>query len=176
MTAGDSRNIDTVHHNVDGSADAQHDTGATSERRSVGPAPRPTSVRHGGTGVHHVVYPRVPTPVQRVAQQMEVLQGRPERDRPAGDTTVLRVSYTGGRDGQDGHPSVRRRPPGDTDISDHAHSANTQIGQAFHRATEPRVHVAQLVQRTGTAHAVPGHGRTDILQPGVFRRERGREH
>lgn len=64
--AGDSCDIDTVHHYVDGGADAQHDTVAASGDK--GGDPRQPGVRHGGAGVHHVVHPRVSAPVQRVAQ------------------------------------------------------------------------------------------------------------
>lgn len=176
VTAGDSRDLDTVHHYVDGGADAEHDTGDAGERRGEGRVPGQPSVRHGGAGVHHVVHARVPAAVQRVPEQVEVLQGRPERDRPAGHTAVLRVPDPGGRDGQDGHAPVRRRAPRHTDIPDHAHTAHPQAGPALHRAPEPRVHVAQLVQGAGPAHAVPGHGRADILQPRVLRRERGARH
>jgi len=172
--AGDSCDIDTVHHYVDGGADAQHDTVAASG--DEGGDPGQPGVRHGGAGVHHVVHPRVSAPVQRVAQQVEVLQGRPERDRPAGHTAVLRVADTGGGNGQDGHAPVRRRAPRHTDIPNHAHTPHTQTGPALHRPAEPRVHVAQLVQRARSAHAVPGHGRADILQSGVLRREGGAGH
>lgn len=171
VTTGDSRNIDTVHHNVDGRADAQHDTEVSNKRGRR--EPRQSAVRHGGAVVHHMVHARILAPVQCVAQQMEVLQGWPERHRLAGHTAVLRVPDTGGRDGQDGSASVRRRPPGDTDIPDHAHTSYTEISPAFYRFAESWVHVAQLVQRAGPAHAVLGHGRVDIFQPGVFCRERG---
>jgi len=73
VTVGDRRNIDTVHHNVDGRADAEHDTDVASERRVEGRVPRQSGVRHGRAGVHHVVHARIPAAVQRVAQQMEVL-------------------------------------------------------------------------------------------------------
>lgn len=163
MTAGDRRHIDTVHHYVDGSVDAEHDTSDAGEGRDQGRVPGQPAVRRGRTGVHHVVHTRVPVAIQRVAKQMEVLQGWPERHRPAGHTAVLRFADTGGRDGQDGHASVRRRSPRHTDIPDHAHTPHTETGPTLHRPTEPRVHVAQLVQGAGPAHAVPGHGRADIL-------------
>lgn len=142
--AGDSSHIDTVHYYVDGGTDAEHDTVAASgdnERRDPGQP----GVRHGGVSVHHVVHARVLAPVQRVAQQVEVFQGWPERDRSAGHTAVLRVADTGGRDGQDGHTPVRRRAPRHTDIPHHAHTSYTQAGPALHRPAEPRVYVAQLV-------------------------------
>jgi len=172
--AGDSRDIDTVHHYVDGGADVEHDTVASSGDEGCNPGQ--SGFRHGGAGVYHVVHARIPAPVQRVAQQVEVFQRRPERDRSAGHTPVLCVAHTGGRDGQDGHTPVRRRAPRHTDIPHHAHTSHTQVGPALHRPAEPRVHVAQLVQGAGPAHVVPGHGRADILQPGVLRREGGAQH
>lgn len=99
---------------------------------------------------------------------MEVLQRRPKRDRPACHTAVLRITHIGGGDGQDRHSSVRRRTPRHTDIPNHADTAHTQVGPALNRTSKSWVHITQLVQRARPAHVVSGHGRTDILQPGVL--------
>jgi len=93
--AGDSRDIDTVHHYVDGGADAEHNT-ITASGDDEGCDPRQSCFRHGGAGVYHVVHARIPAPVQRVAQQVEVFQRRPERYRSSSHTAVLRVSDIGG--------------------------------------------------------------------------------
>lgn len=94
---------------------------------------------------------------------MEVLQGRPKRDRSAGHTAVLRVAHIGGGDGQDRHASVRRRAPRHTDIPNHADTAHTQVGPPLYRTSKSRVYITQFVQRAGPAHVVLGHGRANIL-------------
>lgn len=176
VTTGNSRHIDTVHHNVHCRTDVKYDTGNAGERRSEGRIPGQSIVRHGRVGVHYVVYAGIPVTVQRVTEQMEIFQRWPKRDRLASHTAVLRVANTGRGDGQDGHASVRRRAPCDTDIPNHAYTAYIETGPTFHWAAEPRIHTAQLIQGARPAHAVPGNGRVDILQSGVFRGERGTRH
>lgn len=122
-----------------------------------------------------MVHPRVRAQVQCFPQQVEILQGRPQRHRPAGHSALLRVPVPG-RDEQKRQRPVPGRAPRDTDLPYHAHTAHSEAGPTFHRAAEPGLHAAQLVQGVGPAHALPSHGRADLLQPGVLCRKRGARH
>ena len=116
---------------------------------------------HRGGGVHHVVHARVRVALFGVAQQVEVLQGRHERDRPVGHPALLRVVVP--HRVQHPHGPVPGRAARGADLSHHAHLAHPETGAPLDRSAEFRLHAAQFVQRARPAHVVLGHGRAHLL-------------
>lgn len=168
---GDSCDIDLVYRAVDDRTDPQHDPEHASLRQG-GQHPRQSSAGDGRGGLHHLVHARIRAALQRLARQVEVLQGRAERDRPAGDNALLRVALPR-RDKQERDGSVPGRAQGGADIPHYEDPQDPEAGAALDRPSEPRLHAEELVQGARAVDALPRHGRAHILEPGLLRREGG---
>lgn len=171
---GDCRNIDTVHRAVNDRPHTQHDTANAGERRK-GRRPRQPAARHGRSCLHYVVHPRIRATLQCFPEQMEIFQRRSQHNRLVGHLALFRVVVPC-RNQQKRKRPVPRRSPSCTDLPYHENTENIKTGPPLDRSAESGFHVEKLVQRTGPAHAVPGHGRPHILQFGVFRRKRRAGH
>nr|CAH7716185.1 unnamed protein product [Callosobruchus chinensis] len=166
---GDSHRIDPLYRSIDNRAHVEHHPEHAGERRK-GQLPRQPPIGDGGSGVHHLVLPRIHLALQRLAQQVEILQGRPQHHRLASHIALFRVPVPSG-DQQERHRPVPRRPPSGAGVQDHEDPSYLETGPPFHRSPIFGVHLEELVQRARVADVVLGHGRVDLLQPGVFRGE-----
>lgn len=171
---GDSCDIDIVYRTVDDSPDPEHHTEFPIQGRP-GQHPGQPSPSAGRGFLHNLVHARVRAAVQRLARQVEVLQGRPKRHRPPGHNPLLHKSVSG-RDKHERHRPVSGRATSRTDLSDHEDPEDLEIGQALDRAPESRLHSEKLVQGARSADALPGHGGFDILESGLLCREGGAQH
>ncbi len=168
--AGRGGDFDPVHNPVDCCPDAQHFAVATRGRRNGRNDDGQPEFGDGGSRLHHVVHGRVPAPICRITQQVEILQRSFERDRPVGHIAVFYLPVAD-RD-QEQFRSVSGRQTRCANFPHHAHSAHFEIGAPFDWPAESRLHIAQFIQGARPVDALPRHGRFDIFVSLLFRRER----
>ena len=96
--------------------------------------------------------------------QAAVYEGAAERNRPAGDRAVLRVSGAG-RDDPTDHRPGQQRTPGCPDLPRHEDPAHLQTGAPLHRTPVARLHAPSQLQGARTSRHLPRHRNPRLLQP-----------
>ena len=120
--------------------------------------------------MYRLVHLGILGPLLGLAQQVEILQGPAECDRPAGHHALLHLPGTDG-DEQEHHRAVPEREEGGADLPDHEDLEDPEAGPPLHGAAVSGLHAAEELQGAGAAAHVLGHLHPALLQPGLLRRE-----
>ncbi|CAM9431442.1 unnamed protein product, partial [Lampetra fluviatilis] len=169
--AGD--HLDPLHRAVHHRAVAQHAARPAGDGRVRQRDGQPEPGARGG-GVHRVVHHRVHAALPLLAQQVEVLQGCPERDRPSGHPALLHHHLP--HRVQPQRAAVPERPPRRPDLPHHEDPEDPEAGPPLDGPPVAGIHAPPQLQRAGPPHPLPRHGHHDLLQPRLLRRERRRRH
>lgn len=106
---------------------------------------------------------------------MEIFQGRSKHNRLISHIALFRFPLSSG-DQQECHRSIPRRASCRAGVPNHADPSYSQVGTPLDRSPIAGVYPAELLQGIGSSYAVSCHGRLDILQPRLLRREGGAGH
>lgn len=120
--------------------------------------------------MYHVVHARILAAFRCLAEQVEILQRRIERDRLAGHFALLHIALADRDEEQFG--SVPRRAPCGANLPHYANFAHFEIGPPLDRTAKSRLYATQFLQGTRSVDALLGHGRAHLFVALLFRRER----